>query len=83
MQYLMTKTSLLTFDGEVLEQLNIAESHRYHVKLMSKIEFNEKRNNLEFDFGIPPMVQRKRIGFDEAVLPSLREFMAPVIAAAA
>ncbi|MEM9513550.1 MAG: hypothetical protein AAGA42_01725 [Actinomycetota bacterium] len=82
MQSLIAKNSLLTFDGEVLEQFNMTESKRYHVRLMSKIEFNEKRKYVEFDFGIPPMVDRKRIAFDESVLPALREFMAPVIAAA-
>lgn len=82
MQSVMTNTSLLTFDGEVLEQFNMTDSNRYHVRLMSKIEFNEKRKYVEFDFGVGPIVQRKRIGFDESGLPALREFMAPVIAAA-
>ena len=82
MQQLRTKQRLLCFDGEVLEMFHANDSGRYHVQLMSGITFNEKRNQLEFDYGLPPMLRPMRLGFDAGDFAALREFMAPVIDAA-
>lgn len=82
MQQLQTRMRLLVFDGEVLEMFHANDSGRYHVQLMSNITINEKRNQLEFDYGVPPTLRPMRLGFDAGDIPALRDFMAPVIAAA-